>query len=71
MERNCLNCAISTLVEDQLTKRKRRRCMPNGMWVNRRMCCEEWRAAVAQQHTQREPFVGAVSVSGITTEKKR
>ena len=64
--KNCLNCARSAWIEDVKTKRIRRRCAPNAIWVNRKMCCEEWK-----DEKDRTTFVGAVSVSGMTTEKKR
>ena len=65
MENNCLNCMKSKWTEDLQTGRMRRRCIPNGMWVNRRMTCG------GGQWPKPKPFVGAMSVSGITTEKRR
>lgn len=64
MENNCLNCLKSKWMEDVKTGRMRRRCVPNRMWVNRRMHCEEGR------WPDQQPFVGAVSVMDISTEKK-
>ena len=66
-ERNCTTCWHSVLSENAKTGRKKRSCLKNdGMEVNRRMTCEEWSGREPER-----PFVGAISVSGITTEKKR
>ena len=43
----------------------RQKCQLNGFQVNGRMVCEEWKS------DDLGGFVGAISVSGITTQKKK
>ena len=43
MEKNCLNCMRMMPILDG-KKRVGQRCMANGIKVNRRMVCEEWKS---------------------------
>jgi len=63
MDRSCLDCMRETPIYDG--GRERHLCQPNGMYVNRRMHCDE----LEPKKDEDRPFTGAVSVGGIKTEK--
>lgn len=65
-EKNCTNCAKAT-ERRTATGHTGWRCVPNGMDVNARMCCEEWE----ERTTATARPVYAVSVTSISTEKIR
>ena len=61
----CMNCARRTT---QAGRTGFFCGLDPDMQVNRRMVCEAWTDGGRERRTH---FVGAISVSGMTTEKKR
>ena len=67
MGKSCMNCMRMVPVYEG-TRRDGQKCqLDPDTRVNGRMCCDAWLSSDMPDG----PFVGAVSVSGITTEKAK
>jgi len=73
MGKNCMNCMRMVPVYDGARRDGQKCQLDPDMRVNGRMCCEAWLSNDLGTEAGRSarPFVGSISVSCMTTEKKR
>ena len=71
MDKNCLNCMRVVPIYDGVNRVGQRCLLDEGLKVNGRMVCEEWKSDDLGGKTAEHKKAFAMGVGGVKTVKKR